>query len=82
MIAVEKWAAHWAAINGCAPTPKPQPPIGQVQPLFWGSCDAPVRLYKISGGGHTWPGGSSDEPMTNHDVSVTDMIWDFFAAVH
>jgi polyhydroxybutyrate depolymerase len=81
VIAVEKWAANWASVNGCDPEPKPQPPIGEVQPLFWLGCHAPVRLYKIGGGGHTWPGGPSNEPMTNYDVSATDMIWDFFSAV-
>jgi len=40
-----------------------------------------IVLYKILGGGHSWPGGEKirmfgDTPVNN--VSATDLIWEFF----
>ncbi len=42
-----------------------------------------VVLYKIEGGGHTWPGGIQYLPervigKTNRDIKASDVIWDFF----
>lgn len=48
-------------------------------------CDPkyPVVLYKIKGGGHTWPGGKQYLGKriigtTNRDINACDVIWDFF----
>lgn len=40
-------------------------------------------LYKIQGGGHTWPGGKQYLPKslignTNRDFNACEVIWDFF----
>ena len=40
-----------------------------------------IVLYKMLGGGHSWPGGEkirvfADNPVKN--VSATDLIWEFF----
>lgn len=40
-----------------------------------------IVLYKLTGGGHSWPGGEkirrfADNPIK--DVSATDLIWEFF----
>jgi polyhydroxybutyrate depolymerase len=50
----------------------------------WGPCadGTAVELYKISGGGHAWPGGERmssilDAPSTALDA--TPVIWAFFA---
>ncbi len=40
-----------------------------------------VVLYKIFGGGHTWPGQPSHERVlgrTTLDISANDLMWDFF----
>lgn len=42
-----------------------------------------VVLYKIEGGGHTWPGGFQYLPeriigKTNRDIKASDVIWNFF----
>lgn len=42
-----------------------------------------VILYRIEGGGHTWPGGFQYLPekiigKTNRDIMASDIIWDFF----
>jgi polyhydroxybutyrate depolymerase len=44
-----------------------------------------VVLYKIEGGGHTWPGGPQYFPQfligrVCRDVNATQVIWDFFKA--
>ena len=77
VIGVESWASAWAQRNGCDATGVAQAPIGKVDPIFWDGCAAPVRLYRITDGGHTWPGSSFNEPMTNRDISATDLIWEF-----
>jgi polyhydroxybutyrate depolymerase len=79
VIGAEAWAAGWAQRNGCDGDPVEQPAIGKVVPIFWDSCHAPVRLYRITDGGHTWPGSHWDEPLTNRDISATKLIWDFFS---
>ncbi|HKK42459.1 MAG TPA: PHB depolymerase family esterase [Bacteroidales bacterium] len=42
-----------------------------------------VILYKIEGGGHTWPGGIQYLPVlligkTSWDIDANEVIWDFF----
>ena len=44
---------------------------------------APVVLYRVEGGGHTWPGGEDNYPefivgKTSWDFSASRVIWDFF----
>lgn len=42
-----------------------------------------VVVYKIHGGGHTWPGQERLRGMlgvSTKDISATDLIWEFFAA--
>lgn len=48
------------------------------------SRNVSVVLYKIIGGGHTWPGGAQYLPVstigtTCHDIDATKIIWDFFS---
>jgi len=80
VIAVQAWAADWARRNGCSGEPEVQPAIGEVEPLVWKGCTAPVELYRIPHGGHTWPGSAIDDPaLTTQDISANDIIWGFFA---
>jgi polyhydroxybutyrate depolymerase len=42
-----------------------------------------VVLYKIVGGGHTWPGQSGMHRLlgrTTHEISANDIMWKFFLA--
>jgi polyhydroxybutyrate depolymerase len=53
------------------------------QSIHYKNCqgNSEVILYKIIGGGHTWPNGALDIPSfgnTNHDFDATNTIWDFF----
>lgn len=82
VVPVETWAAGWAMLNHCKSGPIAQSAIGQVVPLFWQGCSAPVELYRINNGGHNWPGSalsSFDDPHTNLDIRATDLIWQFFS---
>ena len=54
----------------------------EVTRLAWNGCVAPVVLYRIEGGGHTWP-GAIDVPRlgkTTKQISATAEMWKFFAA--
>jgi polyhydroxybutyrate depolymerase len=83
-------AAAWAARNGCAATPPSEVHVGsddvaQVD-LLSHECpvDAPVELYRITGGGHSWPGSEFSRSIasavgyTTFVISATERAWDFF----
>jgi polyhydroxybutyrate depolymerase len=81
VLPVETWVARWALHNGCTGGPVERAMIGRVQPLVWTGCAAPVILYRVEDGGHTWPHGPEAPPVfghTNTDVSATDTMWAFF----
>ncbi len=43
--------------------------------------DAEVVLYRIAGGGHTWPGFKAPLPFlgrSTQEINANDVIWDFF----
>jgi polyhydroxybutyrate depolymerase len=63
ILGAEETAAFWRGHNGCQgpPTdtlePDRDPRDGtRLRVLKW-EGDAPVLLYRVEGGGHTWPGG-------------------------
>jgi polyhydroxybutyrate depolymerase len=79
----EKVAGEWAAHNGCTAGPAETQLSSEVVRLTWNGCAAPVVMYRIVGGGHTWPGSPFAVPrlgMTTKQVSATDEMWKFFAA--
>ncbi len=43
-----------------------------------GNGGSTVELYKIIGGGHTWPGSPFNTGVTNQDVKISKEIWRFF----
>lgn len=76
------WASEWAARNGCTTT-EAIPPQGEVSGIHYMGCkgDADVVLYRIEGGGHTWPGSSVPVfflGKTTRDINATDTMWAFF----
>jgi len=79
----EKTAAAWAHHNGCAPVPTRAHPSAQVIRLTWQQCRAPVVMYRIEGGGHTWPGAAIHVErlgLTTGQINATDEMWQFFDA--
>lgn len=83
----------WVTANRCPgnPTvmqlPDTDPSDGtRVQKTAYLDCAAHtvVALYRIDGGGHTWPGGSQYLPRAivgrvSRDIDATQVIWKFFA---
>ena len=43
-----------------------------------GKNGSSVELYKVIGGGHTWPGSAVSLPATNKDFNASKEIWRFF----
>lgn len=83
-------AAQFASLNGCSgpvlETALPDRIDDGTRVLIesYGGCagDSAVELYRIEGGGHTWPGAASFVPdygATTQDLSATAAIWDFFS---
>ena len=77
--AVESRLARWAADAGCAEPPRTAPVAADVQRLTWGRC---AVLYRVSGGGHTWPGHVGPPPVaglgaTTGSIDANRLIVDF-----
>ncbi|MEP7378116.1 MAG: PHB depolymerase family esterase [Chloroflexota bacterium] len=82
-VPVPQWAAEWANRNGCQTSASEQPIGSDVVERRWSGCDAPVELYAIQEGGHTWPGSASNEPALGYStqtISATQLMWSFFEA--
>ena len=78
----EAVAAAWAQHNGCTAGPKETQLGTEVVRLDWTGCQEPVVMYRIVGGGHTWPGAAIDVARlgaTTHQVSATDEMWKLFS---
>lgn len=57
----------------------------RVEKTSWKQCTgAPVSVYRIEGGGHTWPGGTQYMPTAligrvTRDIDGAEEIWSFFS---
>jgi polyhydroxybutyrate depolymerase len=75
-------AKAWAERNGCALTTTQTYSKGDATCATYSSCkdNADVTLCTISGGGHTWPGGTPVPFLgkTSQDIDATSAMWDFF----
>lgn len=80
---INKWVTH----NNCLPNPivTQVPDIDTTDGctaehhLFeGGSVGATVELYKVIGGGHSWPGAPVVVDVTNMDFNASAEIWRFF----
>ncbi len=83
---IPAWTANWARRNGCRPSPVESAVATDVTRIEYPVCggDAAVVLYRIEGGGHSWPGG---KPLpewfvgpTSNGVDATGEMWRFFRA--
>ncbi|HTD49285.1 MAG TPA: PHB depolymerase family esterase [Acidimicrobiia bacterium] len=80
----EQTAAAWAKHNGCTAGAAQTRLSSQVVTLTWKGCKAPVVMYRIVGGGHTWPGSAIELPalgLTTHQVSATAQMWKLFSSI-
>jgi len=87
-VAVEDLVDHWVDFNNCNTTtvetsvPDVNITDGCTADRFVysdGTNDASVELYRINGGGHTWPGAPVVIGVTNQDFSASVEIWRFFS---
>ncbi len=82
---IRQWTAHWARRNRCDLTPLASAVAADVTRTEYRGCadDAPVVLYTIVGGGHTWPGGGELPEWAlgpiNPSLDATREMWRFFS---
>lgn len=84
---------YWADVNGC-PAARDTMPLPDVDPgdqttvslYSYSGCaeDADTRMFRINGGGHTWPGstrgGNAVAGRQTNDISASQEMIDFFDA--
>src|SRR5262249_5440541 len=78
----EATAAQWAQHNRCTSGPVTTQLGSEVTRLSWNGCRAPVVLFRIDGGGQTWPGAVvavSRLGPTEHQIKATDTMWKLFS---
>ena len=90
VLGVEAGIAHWVDFNNCNMTavqtaiPNVDLTDGCTADHFvysGGDAGSSVELYRINGGGHTWPGSNPliSIGVTNRDFSASKEIWRFFS---
>jgi len=91
IIATDAAVKLWVQANGCLPTPETStlPDLDpkdecNTQTFAWkgGRIGSEVMLYRVEGGGHTWPGGIQYLPQriigrVTHDFD-SNAVWEFF----
>ncbi|MEI6750008.1 MAG: T9SS type A sorting domain-containing protein [Bacteroidota bacterium] len=86
-VPVDTLVNFWVQFNNCSiiPSVNQLPDIntldGCTAELYvydGGDLGSKVELYKIIGGGHTWPGAPVIVGVTNMDLSASAEIWRFF----
>lgn len=89
VLSAEAGARFFAERHGCATLetaelPDLVPGDGtRVERRRFGGCAAPVELYVVRGGGHTWPGGwkylrEAFIGRVSEDLSASETAWRFF----
>lgn len=86
-VSVETVITYWAGNNGCSGSfieedlPNTNTFDGSTVTRFiYTECNADREtwLYRINGGGHTWPGAFITIGITNQDINASEEIWHFF----
>lgn len=92
VVSTDETVALWNARNGCTPADSVQSTIDtakdrmHVELTAWRNCSgADVLLYRIVGGGHTWPSGSQYLPAfivgrATKDIDGASVAWSFFSS--
>ena len=70
---VDDWLAERATLRSCSGAPEETRTSPHVVRFEWSGCTAPVALYRVEDGGHSWPSGGGFPPV-NHELSVTEII--------
>jgi polyhydroxybutyrate depolymerase len=79
---------HWVTFNNCNPTPTIEA-IPNTNTLDGSTAErfsyanangcTLVEHYKITNGGHTWPGSIVSLPGTNYDFNASQVVWEFLS---
>ncbi len=88
-LSAEENAEWWASKNGCNSEPSirklpdSNPKDSFSVEVIEYDCNSSVLLYKINGGGHTWPGTKNFYPKfivgpTAPEPDASQVIWEFF----
>lgn len=82
VLSAEDTLSLFAARNQCGPE-RSISAQGEVTRIQVQGCKAPLRHYRVDGGGHTWPSARRGLAAfvvgpTNTDINATDEIWAFF----
>lgn len=81
---IPAWTANWARRNRCGPTPVDSVVAPDVTRIEYLNCagSSSVVLYRVQGGGHTWPGGGPIPEWfagpTSRSIDATRVMWAFF----
>jgi polyhydroxybutyrate depolymerase len=78
--------AAWAKRNDCASTAPAQDAVASDVTLLQWSCPpgADVELYRVTGGGHSWPGSTFSKAIesvvgpTTMSIDANEIMWKFF----
>jgi polyhydroxybutyrate depolymerase len=95
VISTDDTVRFWTGVNKCSGAavvrdlPDNNTNDGtRVKKTSFGPCagNARVVLYRIEGGGHTWPGGMPYLPKriignTSRQIDACDVIWEFFSSI-
>lgn len=85
---IDDVVAFWVEYNNCSPTPSltdvPNTSTtdnctAEHYVYTDGDNESSVELYKIIGGGHSWPGAPVNINTTNMDFNASKEIWRFFS---
>ncbi|MBL4637169.1 MAG: hypothetical protein JKY56_25165 [Kofleriaceae bacterium] len=78
---VDQTMEDWAERHAC-PGQEPEEFFNQGDStcIRYQGCAAPLARCRVSGGGHTWPGGTAPiiRGSVSSDLDATDMMWQFF----
>lgn len=86
-LAIDTLVKYWVMNDGCNPVPafstlpNTNTSDGCTAEHYvygGGAMGSTVELYKIIGGGHTWPGSPFTIGVTNQDFKSSEKIWLFF----
>jgi polyhydroxybutyrate depolymerase len=80
--------ATWARLGGCSDSPPKPTTVAADVTLLSFACPPPVdvQLYRVEGGGHTWPGSQFTASVasllgpTTMSINADDVMWAFFQA--
>ena len=76
------WVRKWAGRNRCTAETAESRIASDVTKREYIGCRAPVELYTIEKGGHTWPGGGEIPEWfagrTSNGIDASEVMWRFF----